>query len=307
MIATSQYTSSRKTNYGIDNGGALKTVIMHTPIIEDEPQNSDNDTHVSAIQEYNWLCDFFRSFGIEVIQLRDLIIENVDLLLTLPGLIYPGFIAVVCRAGAFMSRHQDDIRRKDGFVVSEALRHLSIPIKHEFQNEKGFFEGFIPYDQKTMFLTAPAGCRRDIIITFIQKALVFFDDIIELSLRPHVQHTRIDYVFNVVRKGCAIYCPSCIESTRLYRRYITENITIEDYCRKRNVDLVAVSEEEQNRNSCAFVAINDYTLAHFDSIFKDETVWRLKNKNINLVTFKSSQIQTDNSAMSSYILPVYRA
>jgi N-dimethylarginine dimethylaminohydrolase len=307
MIATSQYISSRKINYGIDNGGALKTVIMHTPQIEEDSQNCDNDTNESSIQEHIWLCDFFRSFGVEVIQLRDLVVENADLLPTLPDLVYPGFTAVVCRAGAFMSRHQDDIRRKEEFVISESLRHLSIPIKHEFQNTKGYFEGFIPYDHKTVFLTAAAGCRRDIIITFIQNALMFFDDIIELSLRPHVNHTRIDTIFNVVRKNCAMYCPSCIESTKLYRRYITENISIEDYCRRRNIEMIAISEDEQNRNGCAFVAVNNYTIAHFDAVLYEETVWKLKNKNINLVTFKSSHLQPANNAMSSYVLPVYRS
>jgi N-dimethylarginine dimethylaminohydrolase len=307
MIATSQYTSSLKTNYGIDNSGALKTVIMHTPQIEDDFQNLTNDQNESTIQEHSWLCDFFRSFGINVIQLSDLVMENVDLLPTLPGLIYPGFTAVVCRTGAFLSRHQDNIRCKEEFVVNESLRHLSIPIKHEFQNTKGYFEGFIPYDQKTLFLTASADCNRDIIIAFIQNALMFFDDVIELSLHPHVKHTRIDSIFNVARTGCAIYSPSCIESTKLYRRYITENISVEDYCRKRNIELIAVSEEEQTRDCCAFVAINNNTIAHFESVFSGDTFWRLKNKNINLVTFKSNHLQIANSAMSSYILPIYRA
>jgi N-dimethylarginine dimethylaminohydrolase len=157
-----------------------------------------------------------------------------------------------------------------------------------------------------VFLTVAADCRRDIIITFIQNALMFFDDIVEISLHPHVKHTRIDTIFNVVRKNCAMYSPSCIKSTKLYRRYITENISVEDYCRKRNIELIAISEDEQIRNSCSFVAINNYTIAHFDSVFSEETVWKLKNKNINLVTFKSKQLQVVNSAMSSYILPVYR-
>lgn len=305
MIATSQHISSRKINYGIDNGGALKTVIMHTPIVEDDSQNSDSDTNESSIQEHTWLRDFFRSFGIEVIQLRDLVIENADLLPSLPHLVYPGFTAVVCRPGAFMSRHPDLIRQKEEFVISESLRHLSIPIKHEFENAKGYFEGFIPYD-KTVFLTTAADCRRDTIITFIQNALMFFDDIVELKLRPHVKRTRIDTIFNVVRKNCAMYCPSCIESVKLYRRYITENISIEDYCRKRNIELIAISEDEQKRNSCSFVAINYNTIAHFDSVFNDETVWKLRNKNVNLVTFKSQYIQVANNAMSDYILPVYR-
>ncbi len=313
MIATSQCSSSRKTNYGIDNSGALKTVIMHTPPIEDDPQNSNNDTNEiviqseTVIQEHTWLCDFFRSFGVDVIKLNDLITENIDLLVTLPHLTYPGFTAVVCRAGAFFSRHQDSIRRKEEFVINEALRHLSIPIRHEFENSKGYFEGFLPYDQKTIFLTAAIDCRRDILITFIQKALTFFDDVIVLALHPHVKYTRIDNIFNMVRNNCAVYCPSCIRSTKIYRRYITENISVEDYCQKRNIELIAISEDEQNRNGCAFVPINGYTITHFESALNDDTVWRLKNKNINLITFKSNYLQSANSAMRSYILPVYRA
>jgi arginine deiminase len=263
---------------------------------------TDND-----ILEFGYLCQFFESMGVEIIQLESLITENSDLMPSLPFLIYPGYSTVVSNKGAFISRMAHPERRNEEFVIKEALKRLSIPVIHEFQSTDHFFEGFIPFDRNILFLTTTKHHHPNTIITFIQQALIYFNDIVLLTPNPGCQCTRADALFNKIRNDCALYCPAEIKKVKLYRKYTSEEINLEEYCWKQNIGLIAISMDEQHKNACSFVSIDNETIAHFDYIFYSETIQALKNRNIRLITFRSHHLQQTNSSMSGYILPIYRS
>jgi arginine deiminase len=311
MVLTAEHSLKRSVKYGVENRGKLRTIIMHTP---QKPENSCFDLSEpspititdNVILEYGYLCQFFQSMGVEIIQLQDLVIENSDLMQSLPFLIYPGFTTTICSKGAFISRMALPERHNEEFVIREALENLSIPVVHEFQSTDRYFEGFIPFDHRTLFLTATHHHHPQTIMKFIQNALIFFDDVILLSTNLIPECTKPDAVFNKVGRNCAVYSPSSINGVRLFRRYISEQINLEEYCWKQNIELIPVSQDEQYKNACSCVSIDNETVVHFDSVFTPETIQKFKYKNIRIVTFKSYHLQSSNGSMSSYILPVYR-
>jgi arginine deiminase len=312
MVSTIQQSLKRSVKYGIENRGKLRTIIMHTPqkiedTFNDDDDNTSRKLRDNEILEYGYLCQFFESMGIEIIQLQSLITENSDLIPSLPYLMYPGYSTVVSNKGAFISRMAHPERRNEEFVIKEALKQLSIPILHEFQSTDHFFEGFIPFDRNILFLTITKNHHSNTIITFIQQALIYFNDVVLLTPNPGCQCTSTDAIFNKIRNDCALYCPAEIKKAKLYRRYSSEEINLEEYCWKKNIGLIAISMDEQHKNACSFVSIDNETIANFDYIFYSETIQALKNRNIRLITFRSYHLQQSNSSMSSYILPIYRS
>jgi arginine deiminase len=312
MMSEAVHFLKRSVKYGSDNRGKLRTIIMHTPQKQIDFSSDINAAwypaafNDDAILEFEYLCQFFQSMGIEIIHLDDLISENSDLIATLPNLIYPGYTAVISTRGAFISRMKLPHRRNEEFVVKELLENLSIPVVHEFQSTDNYFEGFVPFDQRTLFLTATEHHHSQTIMRFIQEALVLYDDIILLSTNVIPECSKPDTVFNKIGRNCAIYSPSSINNVQLFRRYTSEQINLEEYSWKQNIELIPVSQDEQSKNACSCVSIDDETIAHFDSVFAPETLQKFRYKNIRVVTFKSYHLQYCNSSMSSYMLPVYR-
>ncbi|MBN1600466.1 MAG: hypothetical protein JW915_02605 [Chitinispirillaceae bacterium] len=312
MMSAAVQSLKRSVKYGSENRGKLRTIIMHSPQIQLDSFFDSDITGCPAafsedgLLEYGYLCQFFQSMGIEIIELNDLISENSDLVPSLPCLTYPGYTAVVSARGAFISRMKLPLRRNEEFVIKESLENLSIPVIHTFQSTDLYFEGFIPFDQRTLFLTATEHHHPQTIMRFIQDALILYDDIILLSTNVIPENSKPDTVFNKIGRNCAVYSPSSINNVRLFRRYISEPINLEEYCWKQNIELIPVSQDEQSKNACSCVSIDDETIAHFDSVFAPETLQKFKFKNIRVVTFKSHHLQCSNSSMSSYILPVYR-
>jgi arginine deiminase len=103
-----------------------------------------------------------------------------------------------------------------------------------------------------------------------------------------------------------IFPPEVIKST-LYRRYCSSVIDIEDYFKKRSVDCICISETEQKRQACSFIAVNNNTLIHFDETFDDQTCSLLQQKKIEYIPVHATHLKNKNRALSSYVLPVHRS
>lgn len=311
MVMCTINTNCINSHYGTDNGKKLRTVIVHSPQIDNEAEplikSSINTDNLSVFnQEHTRLCTLLRDCNVNVLYLNDIIEINRDIVSSLPDLTLLGNDAVICNKGACLSRLYKNERKNEEFVIKEALHHMSIPIIQEFYNNFDYFQGFVPFDTKTIFLTTTINHEHDSILQFIQYILIYFEEVVMINVPEDPRFDTADSIFNKIKTNCIMMFDEAIRSTTLYRRYYSKEINLVDYLRQRCIDYICISDQEQKQHACSFLRIDDERIIQYDSVFEERTRYALMQRGINILPFNSAVLSDKSSALSSYFLPVFR-
>ena len=113
-------------DYGCEELGRLKSVLVHTPGDELKLVNElnykkwlyDKVPDISGyVEEHRNYRELLESNGIKVYELEDHVEENIDLMKKMPNITFLHDTAVVSKKGAMLSKMRPPAREKEEVVV----------------------------------------------------------------------------------------------------------------------------------------------------------------------------------------------
>ncbi|HET8689446.1 MAG TPA: arginine deiminase family protein, partial [Methanosarcina sp.] len=286
--------AGQSIDYGCDELGRLKSVLIHTPGEELSLVNELNYKHwlydkvpeISGyIKEHRSYQDLLESNGVRVYELEDYVDESIDLIRKMPNLTFLHDTAVISGKGAILSKMRPPAREKEEVVVKEALNNLGIPILSEFNGGQGFFEGCLLLSKETVFVADTERHTYPFIREFISNILKEFNEVIYVRIPKARRYMHPDTVFNRIREDLALAYLPAFEETCLFTEDSGEKIDFKAFMREKEVRIIPVSDSEQSRLACSFVPLESGTIFHYDTALDQKTIKNLENEGIEIIPF----------------------
>ncbi len=310
---------ARKTKSGIDYGceelGRLKSVLMHTPGEELSLLNELNYKHwlydkvpeISGyIKEHRNYQKLLESNGVRVYELEDYVDENTGLIKKMPNLTFLHDTAVISGKGAILSRMRPPAREKEEVVVKEALNNLGIPILSEFNGDEGFFEGCLLLSKETVFVADTERHTYPFIREFVSNILKEFSEVIYVRVPKARRYMHPDTVFNRIREDLALAYLPAFEESCLFTEDSEEKIDFKAFMREKGMEIISVSDSEQSRLACSFVPLESGTIFHYDTALDQKTRKDLENEGIEIISFHPDALLAGGGSLRCHTLRLCR-
>lgn len=302
-------------DYGCDELGRLKSVLVHTPGCELTLVNESNYKfwlydkvpNISEyIEEHRRYQELLESNGVKVYELGDYVDENLDLIKRMPNLTFLHDIAVISEKGAILSKMRPPAREKEEIVVKEALSNLGVPILKEFNGREGFFEGCLLLSKETIFVADTERHSYPFIREFISDILNEFDEVIYARIPKARRYMHPDTVFNRIREDLALAYLPAFEETCLFTEDSVERIDFKNFIHEKGMKIIPVSDSEQNRLACSFVPLESGTIVHYDIALDQETREELANEEVEIILFHPKAMRAGGGSLRCHTLRLCR-
>jgi len=310
------YAVQSLPNYGTEKFGPLRKVLLHKPVESLPIVNRDNYEYFlfdklpsveAYLSEHQAYADLLESLGIQVFELSDLVIKNRDLLHLLPNLAYLHDTCVVTQKGAVLSKMSSGARQHEEIVVKEALQNLGIPIFYEF-SEGQQFEGCLLLSPQTLFVAETERHSRTSIEQFIPKALPIFDEVIYVIIPKLRRFMHSDMIFNRVNEHLALaYLPAFALTMQYSREGINAINNFRDFMAEREVEIINISDEEQQHWATSFVPLNSNTIIHYDIALENKTKMELSRRGIQVIEFHPEALLAGGGSLRCLTLRLLRS
>ncbi|AKB35321.1 Arginine deiminase [Methanosarcina siciliae C2J] len=301
--------------YGCDELGKLKSVLVHTPGDELNLVNESNYEHwlydevpdISGyVEEHRQYQGLLESNGVRVYELSDHVDENRELIRKMPNLTFLHDTAVISGKGALLSKMRPPARENEEVVVKEALNNLGIPILSEFNGSKGFFEGCLLLSKDTIFVADTERHTYPFILEFISNILTEFEEVIYTRIPKARRYMHPDTVFNRIREDLALAYLPAFEETCLFTEDSSERIDFKAYMQEKGMEIVPVSDSEQNRLACSFVPLESGTIIHYDTSLDRDTKKDLAGEGIEIIPFHPEALLAGGGSLRCHTLRLCR-
>lgn len=304
-----------KLCYGCEEFGRLKRAMLHRPgpalkLINEENREQWLFDGVPDIErfaeEHDRYRELLQSLGVEVHELSDHINGSRVLIDRMPNLIYLHDTAVVCSQGAILSKMAWDARKDEQVVVREALTNIGIPIAVEFQEPDDAFEGCLLLSPETVLVAETERHKLSSIMKFTKKALQFFDEVIYVDIPKARRYMHPDTIYNRVKHDLAIAYLPAFKTTFSITRTDAKQIDFAEHMASKGVEIVNVSDSEQQRLACTFVPLEPGVMLHYDTALDTETQQRLSRKGVELVLFHPDAMTAGGGSLRCITLRLHR-
>lgn len=301
--------------YGCDNFGRLKRVLLHKPGKELEIINKDNCHYwlfdnVPDIDRFKEEHDRYKQmligYGVEVLELADYVHIHKHLIEQLPNITYLHDIAVVTSSGAILSSMVPGARRGEEFVVREALNNLGIPILIDFNDPLDAFEGCLLLSPQTILVAETERHNRQAVDKFIPKALAKFDEVIYVQIPKARRYMHADTIYNRIKENIALaYLPAFLASY-VFTKNGCKKIDFAEYMKRKGIEIISVSDSEQQRLACTFVPLEPGIIFHYDTALDKETQVLLARKGIEIIPFHPDALLAGGGSLRCITLRLLR-
>jgi arginine deiminase len=300
--------------YGIEKFGTLKRVLLHCPeesikiVTEDNrkfflfDEVPDVDRYLDEHKKYQ---ELLRSLGVEVNLLKDNVSRNTDLLKRLPNLAYLHDIAVVSSKGSIISKMSSRGRCHEEIVVREALDNLGVPALYE-PPEGEDFEGCLLVSPSTIFIADTERHNKRSIDKFINFILQYFDDVIYAEIPKERRFMHPDMVLNRITDNIMVYYPPAFIKTYLVTSNSQKEINIKDFMKSRNVDLLALSSDEQKKWGSSFVPLKPGVIINYDISLSVQTINSLESEGVKFIHFHPDALLAGGGSLRCLTMRILR-
>jgi arginine deiminase len=302
-------------SFGCDALGRLTRVMVHRPGDELTIINGtnyrdwlfDSVPDVAAFRaEHDAYCALLRSHGVEVLELADYVANAPAKLAHMPNATYMHDIAVISSRGALLSRMACAGRRDEHLVVREALENLGIPIFSAFDDPQDAFEGCLLLSPRTILVAeterhSPLSIRK-----FILRALSAFDEVLYVKIPKARRFMHPDTVYNRITDRLALVYLPAIEAAHLWRRHDVQLVDFREFMRARGIELVDVSDAEQQRLACSFVPLEPGVIFHYDTALDPATRKELSRRGVEIIPFHPHALHAGGGSLRCLTLRLHR-
>lgn len=307
--------SGTKPMYGTEKLARLKKVLLHDPI-----ESLPTITHANYkyhlfnsvpnvdqyLREHEQYAQMLRENDVEVLFVRNFVHQTKDLLTSLPNLPYLHDTAVVTSYGAILSEMCPGTRAGEEQVVKEALTNIGIPIFHEFETHEQF-EGCLILSPTTLIIVDTERLSPITIERFFAKALGLFEEIIYIKAPQARRFMHADMIFNRVSEDLALYFPPAFLRTYLITRQKRIEIDFKSYLEQKKIELIEISDEEQQNWACSIVPLEPKKLIQYDISLNVQTKKRLKQRGVQILEFHPEALLAGGGSLRCLTLRLWRA
>jgi arginine deiminase len=301
--------------FGCDSLGRLTRVMVHRPGEELKIIDAANhrdwlfDTVPDVARfcdEHDAYCELLGSYGVEVLELADYIADAPAKLVKMPNITYMHDIAVISCRGALLSRMAWAGRRDEHLVVREALENLGIPIFSAFDDPQDAFEGCLLLSPRTILVAETERHHPSSIRKFIVRALSAFEEVIYVRIPKARRFMHPDTVYNRITDRLALVYLPAMEAAYLCRADATEPVDFAQFMRARGIELVNVSDAEQQRLACSFVPLEPGVIFHYDTALDPTTRRKLCRRGVEIVPLHPHALRAGGGSLRCLTLRLHR-
>ncbi|WP_073031006.1 arginine deiminase family protein [Desulfosporosinus lacus] len=301
--------------FGNEKLARLKKVLLHNPVesLSSITQSNykyhlfNNVPQVDQyLKEHEQYTQLLKVHDVEVLEVRNFVRETKDLLPKLPNLAYLNDIAVVTSKGAILSKMCPGTRAGEESVVKEVLTNLNIPIFHEFENEEEF-EGCLTLSPLTLIIVDTERLKASTIEGFFAKALEIFEEVIYIKAPQVRRFMHADMIFNRISEDLAMFFPPAILQTYLIRKQKRVEIDFQKYLGKKNIELIEITDVEQQNWGCSFVPLEPKVIIHYDIALSNQTKKRLQQCGVQIIEFHPQALLAGGGSLRCLTLRLWRA
>jgi arginine deiminase len=304
----------KREKYGAANLGRLKVAMLHCPADSIHRVNEDNFKFYlydnipdcdNYIKEHNAYRDLLIQHGVEVLELSDFIVNNKVLMSYLPNLAYMNDIAVITEKGAVLSSMCSGGRQYEEVVVREAVSALGIPIMHACGPGNNF-EGLIMLSPDTLFIAETERFDKRSIESFLSFALSEFNEVIYAEIPKARRFMHPDMIFNKVSDNLGLVFPPAFLNCWHITKEKRVSIDFIEWMKKRGIELIPVSDEEQQKWATSFVVLEPGVVINYDISLKSETVKKLESMGVRFIHFHPEALLAGGGSLRCLTLRIFR-
>ena len=300
--------------FGAEKIGHLKKVMLHCPeqsIRRVKETNlkfylfdrvPDYDRYINEHKAYRKLLT---DNGVEVFELSDLIVNNRELMTYLPNLAYLNDIAVITGKGAVLSTMCPGGRQYEEIVVREALTALGIPILHECGPGEQF-EGFIALSTDTLFVADTERHSKESAERFFSFALQHFQDIVYAEIPQARRFMHPDMIFNRISDQLGLIFPPAFLNCWHINKGGRHEIDFAAWMKKRKVELIFISDEEQQKWGTSFITLEPNHVINYDISLKPATQKALESMGVQFTQFHPDALLSGGGSLRCLTLRLLR-
>ncbi len=300
--------------YGAENLGQLRKVMLHTP---EQAIRRVKETNLGfylfdRVPDYDRYLDEHKAYGkllsdngVEVYQLSDLIADNRVLMSYLPNLPYLNDTAVITGKGAVVSTMCPGGRQYEEIVVKEALTTLGIPILHACEPGDSF-EGFIALSPDALFVADTERHSKESIERFFSFALQRFQDVVYAEIPQARRFMHPDMIFNRISDQLGVYFPPAFLKCWHIRKNSRQEIDFAAWMKQRKLELIPVSDEEQQKWGTSFVTLAPNHVINYDISLKPATRRTLESMGVRFMQFHPDALLAGGGSLRCLTLRLLR-
>jgi arginine deiminase len=289
--------------------------MVHTP--GDELKLIDSTNHRDWLfdrvpdiegfrEEHELYCELLRSHDVEVLELADYVENAPEKLARMPNVTYMHDIAVVSNKGTILSSMAWEGRRNEHLVVREALQNAGVPILWEFDEPEDAFEGcLLPWPGAVLVAETERHSPKSV-AKFLKKAVQDFEEVIYLDVPKARRYMHPDTIYNRITEHLALAYLPAIQAAYRYRKGGVEPIDFAEFVRARGIELVNVSDAEQQRLACSFVPLEPGVIFHYDTALDPATRKLLSRKGVEFIFFHPDAIRAGGGSLRCLTLRLHR-
>ncbi|HZW81960.1 MAG TPA: arginine deiminase family protein [Candidatus Deferrimicrobium sp.] len=300
--------------FGAEKLDPLKKVMLHCPeqSIRRVKEANLQFYLFDQVPQYNRYIDEHKAFsklltdnGVEVYELSDLIVNNRELMSYLPNLAYLNDIAVITNKGAVFSTMCPGGRQYEEIVVREAVKALGIPTLHACEPGEQF-EGFIALFPDTLFVADTERHSKQSIERFFSFALQHFSDIVYAQVPQARRFMHPDMIFNRISDHLGmVFPPAFLHCWHIQKRR-REKIDFLDWMKQRDVELISISDEEQQKWGTSFITIEPNQVINYDISLKPATQKLLEARGVHFTQFHPEALLAGGGSLRCLTLRLLR-
>lgn len=303
-----------QARYGIERFGRLKTVLVHRPD-QSLPKITEGNREFflfdkvpdveKYLEEHQRYCALLTSHGVTVHQLSDHVRRNTDLLERLPNLAYLHDTAVISAHGAIVSKMSSMGRCHEEIVVREALNDLGIPILYE-PGEGEAFEGCLLLAPGVVFVADTERHDPSAIQKFTDFILGYFGEVVYAHIPQERRFMHPDMVLNRVTERLMVYFPPAFLEVFSITRERRTSVDIKAWMKARGIDLIPLSDQEQQKWGSSFVPLEPGVLINYDISLSPQTVHALEQEGVRFIHFHPDALLAGGGSLRCLTMRVWR-
>lgn len=301
--------------YGIEHFGRLKKALLHRPeeaiklVTEDNRDFFLFDAVPNVdryLEEHRRYEELLRSLGVDVHLVAEHVSRNIDLVNRLPNLAYLHDIAVVSSHGAILSNMSSMGRRHEEIVVKEALENIGIPVLYRAL-EGDAFEGCLLLSPTTVFVADTERHGRRAIERFIEFILNYFEEVVYAIIPQERRYMHPDMVLNRMSENLAVYYPPAFLNTYRVTKGKREEIDIKAFLNSKQIDMVVLSDKEQQQWGTSFVPLEPGVIINYDISLEQKTINLLEREGIRFIHFHPDALLAGGGSLRCITMRLLRA
>jgi arginine deiminase len=142
---------------------------------------------------------------------------------------------------------------------------------------------------------------------FIARALAAFDEVIYLKIPKARRFMHPDTIYNRITDRLALAYLPAIEAAYLYRKDSVAPVDFPEWIRARGIELINVSDAEQQRLACSFVPLEPGAIFHYDTALDASTRKQLERRGVQIIPFHPHALHAGGGSLRCLTLRLHRA